>query len=72
MLSYIHGRSQRKHRLLFLLAGINIRRQFWISEHIHNAVITDSVPASKVPVGVVIRHAPAKASRDIRLKRHLI
>ena len=72
MLPNIHGRTQFQHRLFLLLARIDYCRQFRIAEHIHDSVITDAVTTSKILVGVVIKHAPAKASCNVLLGCHRI
>ena len=58
--------------ILLPLGSVNSCRQFGVSEHIHHTVITNSVTASKVLVGVVVKHTPTKASCDIIMRCHRI
>lgn len=68
----IHGRTDFKYRLLFLLTRVDRSRKFRISEHVHHTVITDTVAAAKILMCIVVKHAPAKTSCNIRFPGNCI
>ena len=66
-----HGRGDLKHDVGGcagrFLAGVNGGGKFRVAEQVHHTVVADTVAAAKLPVGVVVGHAPAKAARHARL-----
>ena len=60
----VHGRSDFQH-ILFSLACVERCCQLRIPEQVKHAMIADPVTASKILVGIIIKHAPAKAPGDL-------
>ena len=60
----IHGRRDFQH-ILFSLACVERCCQLRIPEQVKHAMIADPVTASKIFVGIIIKHAPAKAPGNL-------
>ena len=58
MFSDIHCGGDLEEGFFLLLRTVNCRTHFGYTEHIRYTVVADSVAASEVLVGVVIRHTP--------------
>ena len=68
----IHGGGKLKHRALLLLRRVKRRGKLRVAEHIHHAVIADTVAAAEILVRIVVKHAPGKAAGDVLLLCHLV
>ena len=60
----VHGRSNFQH-ILFSLTCIKRCCQLRIPEQVKHAMIADPVTASKILMGIIIKHAPAKAPGNL-------
>ena len=65
MLTDAHGGAYLEHGFAIALRFVNGGCHLMITEHIRNAVIADSVTASKILMGVIVRKAPGKATANI-------
>ena len=68
----VHGGAYRQHGAALALTGIGIGRQLGVPEGIHNAVIAHPIPGAEVPVGGVVKHAPAEASGVLPVRHGIV
>ena len=65
MVADIHGACHLQHRPLLLLGRVDGCRRLGVAEHVQHTVVADPVAAPEVPVGIVVKHAPAEGAADV-------